>query len=289
MEFHQLEAFVQVVETGSFRAASERLNKAQSAISLAIRNLENELGFALFDRSSYRPHLSPQGQSLLPQVRALLRQSDFLLNYGRFLKEGFEPRVTLGVTHLWPQKLLVPVIQNFILQFPLTELIICPETLSADELLEQEKIDLSLGEVFNEKMIFETRSVGHLKMVPVCSSRHPLAQFHGVASKSELIKHRQVVLKSTAPESQRVAGVEPEQIQIGVQDFAMKKELLLRGVGWGSMPHHLVEQELKSGKLVKTHRGGFRVPVFLAWNKKKTLGPCAQFLLSALSENRMEL
>ena len=106
MELHQLEALLSIVETGSFRAASEKLNKAQSAISLAIKNLEDELGFALFDRSTYRPQLTLQGRSVIPQVKSLLQQYEYLKSYGNFLKKGHEARIVLGVANIWPQQLL---------------------------------------------------------------------------------------------------------------------------------------------------------------------------------------
>ncbi len=289
MELHQLECFLTVAETGSFRAASEKLHKAQSAISISIKTLEEQLGFQLFDRTHYRPQLTVQGKSFLPHVQMLLQQNAHLENYGHYLKQGYESRVTLGVSSLWPQCELIPLIQNFTLQFPFTEIIILPEILSADELLEQEKIDLSLGEVFNEKQQFEVQPVGHLRMQFVCSSKHPLAQFKGFAPRSELLKHRQVVLKSTIQDSPRIAGVEPGQPQIGVQDFTMKKELLLRGVGWGSMPVHLIKSELQKKKLILSHKSSMEVPLFLAWSKKRTLGPCAQFLISALSSKKMNL
>ncbi|MFN9066374.1 MAG: LysR family transcriptional regulator, partial [Bdellovibrionales bacterium] len=74
MEFHQIEAAVTVVQTGSFRAAAEKLNKAQSAISHAIQSLEDQLGVKIFDRSTYRPQLNPAGKSLYPQFLAVLQQ-----------------------------------------------------------------------------------------------------------------------------------------------------------------------------------------------------------------------
>lgn len=289
MEVHQLECFLSVVEQGSFRAASEKLHKAQSAVSFSIKSLEEHLGFSLFDRSEYRPSLTMQGRSFLPQVKALMQQYSHLQNYGNFLQKGYESRITLGVSVIFPQSELIPHLHNFTLQFPFTEIVVLPETLSADELLETEKIDLALGEVFNEKQLFDIKSIGHLRMLPVCANTHPLAKFKGSPSRPELLKHRQVVLKSTVQESARSAGVEPGQPQIGVQDFAMKKELLLRGVGWGSMPVHMIENELKRKKLVPTSKSELEVPLYLAWNKKRALGPCAQFLISALSSKKMRL
>ncbi len=289
MEFHQLDCFLKVVECGSFRAAAEKLHKAQSAVSIAVKTLEDHLGFDLFDRSEYRPQLTMEGRSFLPHVKSLMQQNEHLQSYSQFLKTGYEARITLGVSNVWPQCELVPLVQNFTLQFPFTEIIILPETLSADDLLVQGKIDLALGEVFNEKQLFEVKAIGHLRMIQVCASAHPLAKFKGLVPRPEFLKHRQVVLKSTVQDSGRIAGVEPGQPQIGVQDFAMKKELLLRGVGWGYMPKHMIETEFKKKLLVPTIKTDLEVPLFVAWNKKRALGPCAQFLISALSDKKMNL
>ena len=60
----ELETLVSIVEEGSFRAASERLMKAQSAVSYAIKNLETDLGVILFDRTFYRPRLTAEGETI---------------------------------------------------------------------------------------------------------------------------------------------------------------------------------------------------------------------------------
>ena len=230
-----------------------------------------------------------QGKSFLPHVKSFLQQNEYLENYGHFLKKGHEAKIVLGVSYIFPQQELVSAVENFVLQFPFTEIIILPETLSADELLESGKVDLSLGEVFNEKQLLIVKPLGHLKMLQVCANTHPLSKFNGSVPKPEFLKHRQVVLKSTVQDSDRIAGVEPGQPQIGVQDFAMKKELLLRGVGWGYMPLHMIAEDIKSKRLVPTYETELEVPLNLAWSKKRALGPCAQFLISALSAKKMNL
>ncbi|WP_421784150.1 LysR family transcriptional regulator [Kiloniella litopenaei] len=55
MTLEQLRALVSVVDHGGFRAASEALHKSQSAISIAIKNLEEELRVEIFERDGYRP------------------------------------------------------------------------------------------------------------------------------------------------------------------------------------------------------------------------------------------
>lgn len=287
MEIHQIESFLSVVESGSFRAASEKLHKAQSAVSIAIQNLEEVLGVQLFDRSGYRPVLTGQGNSLLPHLKAIHQQLQGVQSHAHFLKTGFEPKISLAVSALWPERSLVEIVQNFNLQFPFTELVIKQEILSADEMLMEEQADLSLGGIFDEKNQFEKRSLGHIRMVTVVGKSHPLAKLKEKPLPTALKQHRQIVVKSTSQKSQRLADVEPGQPQIGVSSLSLKKQLILCGVGWGGLPKHYVQSELKQGTLILVRAKEHPVPITLAWPKKKNLGPCAQFLISALEAKKI--
>jgi DNA-binding transcriptional LysR family regulator len=72
----ELEAFVQVVDSGGFTSAARRLHLSQPGLSSRIIKLERKLGAVLIDRSSRRLTLTPAGRTLLPRVRTLLGQMD---------------------------------------------------------------------------------------------------------------------------------------------------------------------------------------------------------------------
>lgn len=77
MELKNLSTFVHVAELGSFSRAAERLGYSQPTISVQIRQLEQELGFRLFDRIGHSVRLTDQGRSVLiyaQQVCQLCRQ-----------------------------------------------------------------------------------------------------------------------------------------------------------------------------------------------------------------------
>ena len=64
IDLRSIEAFLAVSETRSFTAAAKRLNKTQSAVSQAIRQLEDDLGVVLIDRASRMLSLTPPGELL---------------------------------------------------------------------------------------------------------------------------------------------------------------------------------------------------------------------------------
>ena len=72
MDLRQLRAFVAVAEELHFRAAAERIGMAQAAISTKIRDLESELGFALFFRTTRHVSLTQAGTVFLEGVRDTL-------------------------------------------------------------------------------------------------------------------------------------------------------------------------------------------------------------------------
>ena len=74
--FHELSAFIAVVEAGGFSAAARRTCESQSAISKAIGALEKRLGVALFNRSTRSVTLTDQGQRYYDRTKPLVDEMD---------------------------------------------------------------------------------------------------------------------------------------------------------------------------------------------------------------------
>lgn len=76
MELRQLRYAVAVADTRSFTRAAAQCYVAQSALSQQVKNLERQLGVALFARTSRRVELTPAGHAFLPAARQCLEAAE---------------------------------------------------------------------------------------------------------------------------------------------------------------------------------------------------------------------
>src|SRR5581483_7198525 len=87
MEMHQVRYFLALCEELNFTRAAERCNVAQPSLTRAIKQLEEELGGALFHRERARTHLSELGNIVLPYLTQIYEQSrqvkELAGNFGR--------------------------------------------------------------------------------------------------------------------------------------------------------------------------------------------------------------
>ncbi|MEN0058616.1 MAG: LysR family transcriptional regulator [Bdellovibrio sp.] len=288
MTLDQLRVLEMIVSTGSFRAASQNLHRAQSAVSYAIRSLEDELGFQIFSRAQYRPRLTSQGEAFLKKTRDVLFQYSELAETADFLKRGHEPTLRLAVSALWPLPTLVDALKDFSRQFPQTEIKIIHDVLSNDEQLLGERADLALGHIFNDRSLLLTEKLLEVNMIAVCANRYPLALAAAKKkmAKDDFKKYPQIILASTVPNSQRSAGISHPDNTLSVQDYLTKKAFLEAGLGWGRMPEHLVRDEIKRKTLVTLPQKPEIIPCHIARHSQKELGPCGKFIWNYFSRGQ---
>jgi DNA-binding transcriptional LysR family regulator len=112
VELRQLRYFVAVAEELHFGRAAERLHMSQSPLSRAIRELERELGFVLFIRTTRRVELTPAGAALLERARRALAEVDLAVDDARRVARPGHRALTIGFTPLsrWPASRLIEAV-----------------------------------------------------------------------------------------------------------------------------------------------------------------------------------
>src|SRR6187399_193578 len=108
LPLNTLNAFRTVGELQNLRAAAEVLHLTHSAVSQQIRGLEEQLGFALFERRGRRVVLNPAGEALLRSVQAALAQLDEGVQAAAAAASGTAQRLRVTVLPSFAQRWLLP-------------------------------------------------------------------------------------------------------------------------------------------------------------------------------------
>jgi DNA-binding transcriptional LysR family regulator len=99
VELRQLRYFVAVADAGTFVHAAERLHIGQPAVSQQVGRLERELGVRLFERTTRHVRLTPAGERLLPEARAVLAAADRLRTVAAEAASDPGAVLRLGTSH----------------------------------------------------------------------------------------------------------------------------------------------------------------------------------------------
>ncbi|MEU1183946.1 LysR substrate-binding domain-containing protein [Streptomyces sp. NPDC005820] len=146
MELRHLRYFIAVAEERNFGRAAERLHMAQPPLSRAIRQLEAELGLALFERTTRRVNLTPAGAAYLDQAREVLEAVDTAGVRARRVAEGREGRLTVGCVGSATYSLLPLLARALRAELPKVEVGFRGEMLAPDQVsaLHDGMLDLGL-------------------------------------------------------------------------------------------------------------------------------------------------
>ncbi|BBD08844.1 LysR family transcriptional regulator [Desulfovibrio ferrophilus] len=282
----QLEAFVAAADEGSFSAAGRHLGKAQSAVSTAVANLEIDLGVSLFDRGGKLPLLTLEGETLLREARSILLRCAELRDRAWACADGEGGVVRLAVDEVVPHELMLEVLVEFGRRYPGVELEILYGVLGdVLGMVQSGRADLGmLVPVGPPPREVPHRLAGALGFSPVVGSSHPLATLTEVSA-ADLAAHRQLVITS------RGGDKAPEEMVFGsriwkVEGSYMIRDLLLQGVGWGMVADHLIEDDLRAGRLVVLPVvgvfSGHADPVYVLRASGSALGAAGRWLAEAL-------
>jgi DNA-binding transcriptional LysR family regulator len=290
-----VQLFLAVLDHGSFSAAARALKRVPSAVSMAVANLEAELGLQLFDRAGREPVPTAAARALEPQARQLAQQLRALDAHALALTQGLEKRLTLAITpELLSARWTAPLSQ-LAAQYPLldVEVLVSPQG-DALAMLHTGRAQLAL--VFERPRVDGReafRQVGNETLIAVVAPGHAL--LHGAAAPeglgaAQLVSTRQIVIAG------RDAGVADARIVFGRHVWHTDSpeaacSLLEAGLGWGWLPRSLVQERLEHGQLcalpLKTLDNAMVLCVDVVWSRDRPLGLGARHLVDSMAQGRI--
>jgi DNA-binding transcriptional LysR family regulator len=146
VELRHLRYFVAVGEEEHFGRAAERLHVVQPALTRQVRQLEEELGCALFERLKWGVRLTEAGKSFLEQAKRLLSDLGRGVDRTRLVAQGKVGRLRVGFSETATHGGELPsILRHFRASWPDVQLELFPGTsLSAGEQLRNREVDVAL-------------------------------------------------------------------------------------------------------------------------------------------------
>ena len=285
----QIRVFIAVVEAGSFSRAAGALNRAQSAVTYAIQRLEAETGTPMFDRSGYRPVLTEAGKALLVRAERISEEASGFRDQARSLARGLEPELSIALDPMFPMPFVVDALKAFSERFPTVPPRVYLQSLGAATQLVVDGTCVIglLPFVITDMTRLRSFPIVTTELIPVVAPTHPLAVVEGRIAPETLHLHVQLVLSDVSGlTAGRDFGVLSSRTW-RVADLGAKKSMLLAGLGWGSMPAHLVADEIESGQLKRIDPVGFdpmtaTLVLGAAHSAERSLGPAANWMIEYL-------
>ncbi|EDY83683.1 hypothetical protein VDG1235_3310 [Verrucomicrobiia bacterium DG1235] len=118
MELRHLRYFIEVALEENVTRAAEKLHVSQPALSRQVRDLEEELGFALLERSAKSVSLTEAGRVFLDEASAVLERLEVGVAAARAAAEDGSGEIHVGYAPSLTVKILPPTIRAFQAEYP---------------------------------------------------------------------------------------------------------------------------------------------------------------------------
>lgn len=285
MDLRQLKYFLAVSQLGSVTRAAEQCYVAQPAISIAIQNLEEELGVRLFERSHKKVSLTSTGQVFLLRVEDILERVDNSVKEMADFRNLQRGIIRIGISTMLGAILFPYILSKFNEEYPQIELIVVEEgALTLASLLDKGELDVGI-------MVVSER-LPQQEMIPLLKSEifvcfapdNPLSERERITFPR--LKDQKFILFKEGTVSRQLILGECERHEItpkivfSSNQIATIQSLVELGVGVG----FLLEQLVQNNPRIAYRR--LARPLYLeaglVWNRNRYLSHSAQAFIDAI-------
>lgn len=267
MDYRNLNAFLHIVETGSFSRAAEALGYTQSTVSLQVQALEAELDSRLFDRINHTITLTEQGHRLIPHAQRVRRAME-ALEQDFHSGEAANGLIRIGSADSLCEKMMKLNYQEFYNNYPHIKLAFTTgDTNDTVEALARNEVDVIFtldAHIHRNDMVIAKEAPVPVHIVAAASS--PLAGKKGILP-DELIQYPFLLTEkgmSYRRELDRFFADHSMEIVPALETG--RTDILARaaenGSGISFLPDFVTEDLVQAGKLVRLDVAGFEPVVW---------------------------
>jgi len=243
----QWSALQQVVESGSFASAAQRLHKSQSTLSYAIRQVERLAGVRVFTLQGRRAVLTPAGEDLYRQGKKLVEEAQRIERLAVDLAAGWESEIALAVEITFPTWLLLECLAQFAKERPQTRIELLESVLGGtEEALLERRVDFAIGPSIPQG--FLGNRLMQVRFVAAAHPDHPLHRLGRPLTMADLTQHRHLVVRETSSRRLSELSLFADE-RWTVSNKATSIRAACMGLGFAWFPEENIRDELHTGKL----------------------------------------
>ena len=256
MEIRQLKAFLAIAEAKTFTAGARRVNVTQAAISMQIRQLEDEVGLQLFTRTPRRVIITEAGEYLLDRARKILREHDTALAEIAELGGVEHGRLRIGsASALFTTQQLPHILQGIREKYPNSELNVSAGTSQTlvDKIMHGE-IDIAFVSLPVENSSITTDLLFSDEIVAIAHPGHPRANEKYISAAA--LAGERLILGEHGGNTRRMiddffsaANVRPN-IVMELSRQAAINQMVENNLGVGTAGAKTIADEISEGRLV---------------------------------------
>lgn len=291
---HQLQVFHTVTKTGSITKAAEELHLSQPAVSIQVRNLQEQFEIPLMESIGRKIFITEFGKEIAEAAGRILKEVNSINS--RAAAYRGELIGTLRITVVSTGKYVMPsFLTDFMKHHPGIELVLDVTNRSrVRESLEKNEVDFALVSVMPENLQVEHIELMENKLFLVGSGKN--LQEQGGADHISL-EEIPLIFREPGSGTRHIMEKYLKQKKIKVikkmelTSNEAVKQAVIANLGYSIMPLIGIRNELKTGSvhIIPVEDFPIRSPWRLVWLKGKNLSPVAQSYVNYLRQNKEEI
>lgn len=291
MNFNHLKYFKTLAEEQNYTKAAKKLYISQPSLSNTIKNLENNLGFALFERTTRNLYLTAEGKTLYREVKQLINHFDYVINEIDRLKEHGPDELAIGIIesiNFWIADILyqfkqeyehvqirlyellsardvIKSLNDFEIYFSITNQYIMDESIQTFPLYKEELIGLIPSHYyFDGSLPIQLRDV---KDIPLIICRE------GFQSRFDIL---------TAFKKE---GIHPT-IEYEIERFETAQRMVDMGLGFTIMPENYVSEQTGANYYIKKiNNPNLTRTIYLAYLRDRYFPPLVYYFIELVKQH----
>jgi len=288
MNLKRLDYFCQLVDTGNFTKAARQIGIAQPALSIAIKNLEKELGLKLINRAEKNSLLTAEGKVLHQSARKILAQAKQIKQELQEMKDLSRGSIKLGVSAMMGSYYFPQVLTVFKQEYPhITINLIDQGTSTLEKMLLNGELDIAAVNAQQKNQQLRYSGIIEEEIVAGVNATHPLANKKSITlkqfcSQPLVLFHEDYFLREAISKYSKKFQIDLD-LRMETNLIELLKSLVRNEVGITTCLPMILEDEPDIIAIPFNPR--IKLKLGLAWKKSHYLSQASKTFIDFMNEN----